>query len=99
MKVIFTILFLSVFLPFKVYAGEHSTPINGETVSAAKNCHHGETGHQCECHKNGAECSKETCKCGKSGVNACKDCPDCNQGKCDCADESEEAQISSNESD
>ena len=99
MKVIFTLMFLSFFASFNLYAGENYSPVNGETVSTAKNCHHGETGHQCECHKDGADCSKETCKCGKGGGNSCKDCPECSKGKCDCSDDSEEAQVSSNESD
>lgn len=99
MKVIFTFLFLSFFMSFNLYAGENYTPVDGETVTTAKNCHHGDTGHQCDCHKEGAKCEKETCKCGKDkgGGNACKDCKDC-QGKCDCSDDGEEAQVSSNES-
>lgn len=98
MKFIFAVLFLAIFLPFRAYAGENITPINGETVSSVKNCSHVETGHQCECHKDGAECSKETCKCTKGEGNSCKDCPDC-QGKCDCSDDSDEAKVSSTERD
>lgn len=99
MKYIFGLLILSIFASFNLYAGENYTPVDGETASMAKNCHHGDTGHQCECHKEGAKCEKETCKCGKGkeGGNACKDCPDCH-GKCDCSESSEETQVSSTES-